>query len=98
MTYVISSRSQSVPVMTALRQNHFSLIQNESSHHDGLDMFEELCWINTFSEDGSYKPNWGQRYFAELVNPIPRSLWPGKPFIGIDYSIARGQAGGSDDE
>jgi hypothetical protein len=32
-----------------------------------------------------------QRYFAELVNPIPRGLWKDKPEIGIDYAIARGQ-------
>ena len=43
---------------------------------------------------GTYKPNWGNRYFAELVNPIPRFFWPGKPLIGIDYAIARGQGGG----
>ena len=53
-------------------------------------MFEELCWINTFIVDRSYRPNWGARYFAEIVNPIPRALWPGKPLIGIDYAVARG--------
>ncbi len=25
------------------------------------------------------------------MNPIPRGLWPGKPLIGIDYAVARGQ-------
>ena len=64
-----------------------------SVKHEGLNMFEELCWINRFIESGEYEVNWGQRYFAELVNPIPRSLWPGKPLIGIDYAIARGQGG-----
>lgn len=63
--------------------------------HLGLNMFEELGWVNHFISEGSYNPNWGQRYFAELVNPIPRSLWPGKPLIGIDYAVARGQGGGS---
>lgn len=65
------------------------------SKHLGLNMFEELGWINKFISDGTYNPNWGQRYFAEIVNPIPRSLWPNKPLIGIDYAIARGQGGGS---
>jgi hypothetical protein len=65
--------------------------------HLGLNMLEELGWINYFIEAGVYVPNGGERYFAELVNPIPRVLWPNKPMIGIDYSIARGQAGGSDD-
>jgi hypothetical protein len=96
--YVISSRGTGISVTTAFKENGYSISNKEKTHHDGLDMFEELCWINTFIEDGSYKQNWGQGYFAELVNPIPRALWPGKPFIGIDYSIARGQGGGVDEE
>lgn len=56
----------------------------------GLDMLKELCWINTFIPSGRYQPNWGARYFAELVNPIPRALWAGKPMVGIDYALARG--------
>jgi hypothetical protein len=35
---------------------------------------------------------------VELVNPIPRGLWPGKPLIGIDYAIARGQLYGDQKE
>ena len=59
-------------------------------------MFEELCWINTFIKSGAYEPNWGARYFAELVNPIPRVLWHNKPLIGIDYAKARGLGSGGD--
>ncbi len=59
--------------------------------HAGLNMFEELAWANKLIEDGRYQMNTGARYFAELVNPIPRVLWLGKPLIGIDYAIARGQ-------
>jgi len=59
--------------------------------HQGLNMFEELAWINSFIDKGTYAVNNGARYFAELVNPIPRVLWPNKPMIGIDYAIARGQ-------
>lgn len=60
--------------------------------HLGLNMLQELAWINLFIENGRYQPNWGQRYFAELVNPIPRAIWKNKPLIGIDYAIARGMA------
>ena len=60
-------------------------------------MFEELGYINYFVANGAYKVNLGARYFAELVNPIPRVLWPGKPLIGIDYAIARGMAYGNQD-
>lgn len=66
--------------------------QVAETKHLGLNMFEELCWINTFLRNGTYEINYGERYFADIVNPIPRVLWPGKPMIGIDYAIARGQA------
>ena len=59
----------------------------------GQDMLKELCWVNTLFESGRYAPNWGLRYLSELVNPIPRSIWAGKPTVGIDYSIARGFGG-----
>lgn len=59
--------------------------------HAGLNMFEELSWIHYLSEAGVYEPDWGARYFAELVNPIPRGLWKNKPSIGLDYALARGQ-------
>lgn len=62
-----------------------------TSKHEGLNMFEELVWIGYLENTGAYSPNWGERYFAELVNPIPRGLWPNKPTIGLDYAVARGQ-------
>jgi hypothetical protein len=71
-------------------------IQSKQVKHAGLNMFEELGWINQFIDRGTYNPNWGERYFAELVNPIPRTLWRDKPMIGIDYAIARGQKFGNE--
>jgi hypothetical protein len=63
---------------------------NPDQKQYGLDMLGELCWINTFIDNGKYDVNFGERYFAELVAVIPRGLWPSKPNIGIDYAIARG--------
>jgi hypothetical protein len=63
--------------------------------HLGFNMFEELGYINLFIDKGTYQVNWGERYFAEAVNPIPRKLWPGKPMIGLDYAVARGMSYGS---
>lgn len=67
-------------------------------HHAGLNMYEELCWINRFLDDGTYEPNWGHRYFAEAVNWVPRTIWSDKPTIGLDYAVARGQGTGSNVE
>lgn len=90
MAFIIENRMNE-SIANAFRQKGFNLQQESDVHHQGLNMFEELCWVNTFIKNGTYEPNWGARYFAELVNPIPRSLWHGKPLIGIDYAKARGQ-------
>jgi len=89
--FVLAHRSE-MTVTQAFMSEGFDLEEDSTIHHEGLNMFEELCWLNTFFENGTYQPNWGSEYFAEIVNPIPRSLWSGKPLIGIDYAILRGQA------
>ena len=94
MKFVIANRSEST-ITSAFKEKGLSFANQEKTHNEGLNMFEELCWISTFIDNGRYHVNWGKRYFAELVNPIPRGLWHGKPLIGIDYAIARGQGGGN---
>ena len=69
----------------------YDQIEATEGKHEGLNMLEELTWVNSFIDKGTYVVNNGTRYFAELVNPIPRAIWPDKPMIGIDYAIARGQ-------
>jgi hypothetical protein len=89
MKFIIANRS-SMSISAAFQERGLNLAGQTRVHNEGLNMFEELCWISTFIDNGKYQVNWGQRYFAELVNPIPRGLWPGKPLIGLDYAIARG--------
>jgi len=95
MKFVISNRSN-MSITAAFHQKGLNLAEQKDVHNEGLNMYEELCWISTFIDNGAYNVNWGKRYFAELVNPIPRGLWPGKPLIGIDYAIARGHGQAND--
>lgn len=90
LSFVIANRSSGT-IVQALQEEGVTSERTQEARHEGLNMFEELCWINTFIKAGTYEPNWGQRYLAELVNPIPRALWKEKPMIGIDYALARGQ-------
>ena len=99
--FVLETRSQGGSISDAFKSGAFNqasqLGVEHKKKHEGFNMFEELGYINYFTDNGSYKPNWGTRYFAELVNPIPRVLWPGKPLLGIDYAVARGLAYGTQD-
>jgi hypothetical protein len=87
-SFVIANRNDG-SIAKAFRSSD-GIEQTEEVKHGGISMFSELGYMNSFFALGTYTPNWGARYFAELVNPIPRALWPGKPTVGIDYAIARG--------
>ena len=91
MAFIVANRSET-SISAAFNGAGISLeAASKETHHDGLNMFEELCWINQFIQEGTFKVDWGENYFSEIVNPIPRVLWPNKPMIGIDYAAARGQ-------
>jgi len=90
--FVLASRVSGT-ITDALQQKGLDIAADSAVHHQGLNMFEELCWINTLTGNGSFRPAFGALYFGELVSPIPRALWPGKPAGNLDYSIARGQFG-----
>jgi len=100
--FVLEHRAKGESIAGAYKADQATDEQNNSApkkekKHEGFNMLEELGYINYFIANGTYKVNWGERYFAELVNPIPRVLWPGKPMIGIDYAIARGMGYGNQD-
>lgn len=88
MKFVIETRN--FGVLNQFNEGKFSFSEQEDVKHLGLNMFEELCWINTFIENGTLEINNGYRYFSDFAVVIPRALWPNKPLIGFDYAIARG--------
>lgn len=58
--------------------------------HLGFGMMSELCLMNTFYDAGTLDLSYGLRYLQELLNVIPRALWPEKPLLGVDYAMLRG--------
>jgi oligosaccharide repeat unit polymerase len=56
----------------------------------GLNMIQELCFVNVYLGTGGTSPAYGARYFNEVINFIPRVIWPSKPLLGIDYAKWRG--------
>ena len=63
---------------------------DEDLRQSGLNMIQELCFANAYLGSGSESPVYGGRYLNELLNVVPRAIWPSKPLIGIDYAKWRG--------
>src|SRR6266581_1880696 len=70
-------------------KNPYELV-DEDLRQSGLNMIEELCLVNAYMASGDTSPAYGARYLNELLNFVPRAIWPSKPLIGIDYAIWRG--------
>ena len=54
----------------------------------GFEMFRELLFVAR-AEDGGMSPQYGLTYFTQLVNPIPRAIWPSKPVADAGLILAR---------
>lgn len=60
-----------------------------SARHEGLNMPQELAYINRYQAEGLLTPELGFEYFAQAVNFVPRFIWPQKPFPGEKFSALR---------
>jgi oligosaccharide repeat unit polymerase len=72
-------------------ENPYDLMA-EDTRTSGLNMIQELCFVDVYLETGGTSPAYGARYFNEILNFIPRVIWPSKPLLGIDYAKWRGFA------
>ena len=70
-------------------KNPYDLV-DEDLRQSGLNMIEELCFVNAYLDSGETSPAYGARYLNELLNFVPRAIWPSKPLLGIDYAMWRG--------
>ena len=70
-------------------ENPYELM-DEDMRQTGLNMIQELCFVNVYLGTGGGSPAYGARYLNELLNFVPRVIWPSKPLIGIDYAKWRG--------
>lgn len=61
----------------------------KETKHLGLNMTEELFYINSFYEQKLYSLQYGLDYWAEFLNVIPRFILPDKPQIGLEYNVLR---------
>lgn len=73
-----------------LAAEHPYELVDEDLRQSGLNMIQELCFANAYLSSGASSPSYGGRYLNELLNVIPRVIWPSKPLVGIDYAKWRG--------
>src|SRR5215510_16003045 len=73
-----------------LAAEHPYELVDEDLRQSGLNMIQELCFANAYLGSGAASPAYGGRYLNELLNVIPRVIWPSKPLVGIDYAKWRG--------
>ena len=73
-------------------------LMDEDQGTIGLNMIQELCFVNLYLDSGDTSPTYGARYLNELLNFIPRAIWPSKPLLGIDYAKWRGFESDDDEE
>jgi hypothetical protein len=72
-------------------------LQPVNSRHLGLDMLEELFFINQFYDQGLVNLQYGKDYLFDALNFIPRAIWPDKPLLGLEYNLLRGKGGSLSD-
>jgi hypothetical protein len=70
-------------------ENPYELM-SEDARPSGLNMIQELCFVDVYLQTGGTSPAYGGRYLNELLNFVPRFIWPSKPMIGLDYAKWRG--------
>jgi oligosaccharide repeat unit polymerase len=81
-------------VMTAIvisrGTGEFSWENRDKGNYVGNEMFRELLFITSkVPAEADYQ--YGYLYYIQLVNPIPRFLWPGKPTMESGLLMAKMQ-------
>jgi oligosaccharide repeat unit polymerase len=73
-------------------EGEFSWEARQKADYVGNEMFRELLFITT-RVPGDVDYQYGYSYYVQLVNPIPRFLWPNKPTLdaGILMAILNGE-------
>ncbi len=61
----------------------------QDAHHQGLNMTQELVFMNRYQEAGMLPIEWGNNYLGHFLNFVPRAIWADKPFVGREFALLR---------
>ena len=66
----------------------FDYEDRDKAQYVGNEMFRELLFISA-AVPAKAEHQWGYSYYVQLVNPIPRFLWPDKPTLDTGIWMAQ---------
>ena len=76
-------------IMVAGRNDgEFNTAEAAKVKYVGYEMFRELLFVTRGTND-NLPLQYGMTYFTQLVNPIPRAIWKGKPVADAGLILAR---------
>jgi oligosaccharide repeat unit polymerase len=74
-------------IVVSRGDGEFSWESHKKAEYVGNEMFRELLFIQRNVPDRT-DYQYGYVYYVQLVNPIPRALWPGKPTLDAGLLMA----------
>ena len=74
-------------VVAGRNSGRFEMADLQKTNYVGYEMFRELLYIVRATE-AELPLQFGMTYFTQLVNPIPRAIWPGKPVADAGLLLA----------
>ena len=80
-------------IVASRNSGELDMSKGQSVTYVGNEMLQELAFITeNFPQRCEYL--WGYNYYVQIVNPIPRFLWNGKPTLdsGILLAELKGNA------
>ena len=85
---LIGGYSWSAIVVEGRNEGRFETSAERKQTYVGFEMFRELLFVSR-AADAGMPQQWGMTYFTQLVNPIPRAIWPEKPVADAGLLLAR---------
>jgi oligosaccharide repeat unit polymerase len=78
----------SAVIVAGRNEGRFDVSAATTTDYVGFEMFRELLFVIRAHGEG-LPSEYGLTYFTQLVNPIPRAIWPGKPVADAGLILAR---------
>ena len=78
----------SAVIVAGRNAGNFDTAAAEKTDYVGFEMFRELLFVSHAVAEGM-DLQLGYTYFTQLVNPIPRAIWPDKPVADAGLLLAR---------